>query len=205
MRQPPRYTLATERTRKEDGVLHREDYDEQAWKDLQHFDKDRAVSGDAFAKIDGVDGESLDSKHKGEIEILGWKWKVENTGSAHVGGGAGSGRSIHHGFKFTKIYDKSSPKLHQACSSGEHLKKVVLVARKAGKEQQEYLKFTLSDVLVSEYRHLPWGEPKTGLPWDGVELSYGKMEMEYKAQKSDGTMEGAIKAGYDFRWILQLD
>ena len=33
-----------------------------------------------------------------------------------------------------------------ACASGEHLKKAVLTCRKAGKEQQEYLKITFDDV-----------------------------------------------------------
>jgi type VI protein secretion system component Hcp len=39
-----------------------------------------------------------------------------------------------------------------ACAEGEHIKKAVLTCRKAGKEQQEFLKVTMSDVLVSSYQ-----------------------------------------------------
>ncbi|EBD0123876.1 type VI secretion system tube protein Hcp, partial [Salmonella enterica] len=30
------------------------------------------MSYDIFLKIDGIDGESMDDKHKNEIEVLGW-------------------------------------------------------------------------------------------------------------------------------------
>ena len=29
---------------------------------------------DAFLKLDGIDGESQDKEHKGEIDILAWSW-----------------------------------------------------------------------------------------------------------------------------------
>jgi type VI protein secretion system component Hcp len=38
-----------------------------------------------------------------------------------------------------------------ACASGQHIKKAVLTCRKAGGEQEEYLKVTFSDLLVSSY------------------------------------------------------
>jgi type VI secretion system secreted protein Hcp len=30
-----------------------------------------------------------------------------------------------------------------------------------------------------------------------VSLNYSKMEVEYKAQKADGSLDGGIKAGWD--------
>ena len=47
---------------------------------------------DMFIKIDTVDGEAQDSKHKKEIDVLSWSWGMSNAGSAHAGGGAGAGR-----------------------------------------------------------------------------------------------------------------
>ena len=65
-------------------------------------------------------------------------------------------------FHFMMKVNKASPKLMLACASGEHIKKAVLTCRKAGKDQQEFLKITLTDVLVSSYqtggsqrRHVP--------------------------------------------------
>jgi len=177
------------------------DEEEELWEELENVEKaaDEGQMVDAFIKIDGIDGESQDDKHKNEIEVIGWVGHLENVGSSHAGGGAGTGRSIHHGFKFAKLQDKSSPKLLQACASGEHIKKAEFVVRKAGKQQQEYLKYTFSDVFVSGFRHLEKPDPTSHQFRDGFELSYGKFEMEYKEQKADGTLGGAVKSGYDVK------
>lgn len=52
-----------------------------------------AASADYFLKIEGVDGESKDDKHKGQIETSSYSWGATQTGSAHVGGGLGSGKA----------------------------------------------------------------------------------------------------------------
>ena len=49
---------------------------------------------DMFVKIGKLAGESADkSGHKDEIDVLAWSWGVSNSGSAHVGGGAGAGKA----------------------------------------------------------------------------------------------------------------
>jgi type VI secretion system secreted protein Hcp len=47
---------------------------------------------DMFLKLGDVTGESKDKVHKKEIDVLLWSWGMSNSGSAHLGGGAGSGR-----------------------------------------------------------------------------------------------------------------
>jgi len=42
---------------------------------------------DYFLKIDGVDGESTDDKHKGEINIESWSWGVTQSTTGAGGGG----------------------------------------------------------------------------------------------------------------------
>ena len=44
---------------------------------------------DMFIKIDKIDGESKDAKHKNEIDVLSWSWGASQSGSFHVGGGGG--------------------------------------------------------------------------------------------------------------------
>jgi type VI secretion system secreted protein Hcp len=73
------------------------------------------------------------------------------------------------------------------------LKSAILTARKAGKDQQEYLKITLSDVLVSSYQHLG---AKSGDTSEAITFAFAKIEKEYKEQKADGTLGGAVKAGW---------
>ena len=50
---------------------------------------------DYFLKIDGVDGESTDDKHKGEIDILSWSWGVQQSGTMAHGGGGGEGKLLN--------------------------------------------------------------------------------------------------------------
>jgi type VI secretion system secreted protein Hcp len=94
--------------------------------------------------------------------------------------------------------NKATPKLMLACASGEHIKKAELVCRKAGKEQQEYLKIVLSDVLVSSYQ-TGGSAGSSVVPMDQISLNFAKIEFEYKPQKADGTLDAAAKAGWDLK------
>jgi type VI secretion system secreted protein Hcp len=153
---------------------------------------------DYFLKIDGIDGESQDSKHKGEIELHSWSWGEVQTGKSGSGGGGGAGKVAMQDIHFTSHISKASPKLSLACASGEHIKKAVLTCRKAGKEQQEFLKITFSDILVSSYQTGGSGQSDL-IPVDQYSLNFSKIEMEYKEQKADGTLSGPVKSGWNLK------
>lgn len=153
---------------------------------------------DYYLKIDGVDGESADHKHKGSIDIESFSWGASQGGSFSAGGGGGAGKVSMQDFHFVMKVNKASPKLMLACATGQHIKKAVLIARKAGKEQQEYMKVTMSDILVSSFQ-TGGSEGSNTLPTDQISLNFAKIEFEYKEQKADGTLGGSIKAGYDVK------
>src|SRR5271155_141355 len=75
---------------------------------------------DMFLKLDGVNGESKDKVHGKEIDVLSWSWGLTNSGSAHVGGGAGSGKVNVQDLCVSKYVDSSSPNLMLACCQGTH-------------------------------------------------------------------------------------
>jgi type VI secretion system secreted protein Hcp len=152
---------------------------------------------DYYLKIDGIDGEAQDAKHKNEIEIESWSFGASN--SADVGtGGLGAGKVKFDDFNFVMKVNKASPKLMLACADGEHIKKAVLTCRKAGKDAQEFLKYTFSDCIVSSF-HQGGSSQGNIVPVDQISLAYSKIEKEYKAQKPDGTLDGAVKAGWDLK------
>jgi type VI secretion system secreted protein Hcp len=153
---------------------------------------------DFFLKIDGVDGESGDSKHKGEIELESWSWGETQVGAHSAGGGGGAGKVQMQDIHIVTRVSKASPKLMQACATGEHYKKAVLTCRKAGKEQQEYLKITFSDLLVSSFQ-IGGSAGSSILPTEQVSLNFAKIEFEYKEQKADGTLGAVTKSGYDLK------
>jgi type VI secretion system secreted protein Hcp len=159
------------------------------------------VPADYFLKLDPkVEGESPDSKHKGEIELESWSFGVSNNSSALQGGGSGSGKSNPLDLNITKKTDKASARLAQAVAMGDHFKSAILTVRKAGGTQQEYLTITLSDVFISSYQ--AGGSGGGNLPMEQLSLNYAKILQEYKEQKPDGSLGGSVKLGYD--WSKQV-
>ena len=157
---------------------------------------------DYFLKIDGISGESVDAKHKGEIDVEAWSWGETHPASPGAGGGGGAGKVQMQDLNFSAKFSTASPDLILACASGKHFKSAVLTARKAGKEQLEFLTFSLSDVLVSAYQ--TGGVEGDVVPGDSVSLNFAKIQVEYKAQKPDGSLGASIKAGWDVKQNKQF-
>jgi type VI secretion system secreted protein Hcp len=153
---------------------------------------------DYFLKIDGVEGESQDSKHKGEIDLDSWSWGETQSAPSGGGGGGGAGKVAMQDFHFVTKVSKASPKLFLACASGQHLSKALLTCRKAGKDQQEFLEVTLTDVLVSSFTT---GGAETGgvVPTDQFSLNFTKIEYKYTQLNPDGALAPPIKVGWDVK------
>jgi type VI secretion system secreted protein Hcp len=158
---------------------------------------------DYFLKIEGIAGESLDAKHKGEIDVQAWSWGETNAiPPGGPGGGGGAGKVQMQDFNFSAATSKASPNLMLACASGKHFKSAVLTARKSGKAQVEFLTFSLSDVLVSSYQ--AGGAEGEVVPTDAVSLNFAKVQMEYKQQKPDGSLGASTKTGWDVKQNKQF-
>jgi type VI secretion system secreted protein Hcp len=149
---------------------------------------------DYFLKLDGIKGESADSKHKDEIDIESWSWGEANAGSK-VGGGRGAGKVSMQDFSFAMKVNKASPKLFVYCASGQAISSGLLTCRRAGKDQQEYLKIKFTDLLVSGYQ--TGGSPDNVVPIDQITLCFNKIEISYAPQKNDGTLDSPIVNNWD--------
>jgi len=164
---------------------------------------------DYFLKIEGIDGESEDDKHKNEIEISSFKWQEMQAGTFAQGSGGGAGKVQMKNLEFQCPVSKASPKLMLACATGQHIPNATLTCRKAGGGQQEFYKITLSDVLVASYQtgseaasdtnFTPEEGYANGLPVDHIGLNFGKIQFEYRPQKEDGSLDNPIKAGYNLK------
>jgi len=154
------------------------------------------MASDIFAKLGDIKGESLDSKHKDEIEVLSYSWGVTNAGSMGYGSGGGEGKSTFHDLSFVHKIDKSSPILMQACATGVHLKEATITHRKAGKEQHEYLIVKMNDVIITGVTH---GGNGDGNHSENVSLAFAKVAVEYKPQKPDGSLDAGIHFKYDLK------
>jgi len=155
------------------------------------------MASDIFAKIGDIKGESLDDKHKDEIEVLSFSWGVTNSVVVSVGaGGAGAGKASFHDLSIVHNVDKASPLLLKACATGTHIKDATITHRKAGKGQQEYLIVKLNDVIITGVTHGGTG----GQPFsESVSLAFAKVDLEYKPQKADGSLDAGIHFKYDLK------
>jgi type VI secretion system secreted protein Hcp len=158
---------------------------------------------DYFLHIEGIEGESVDAKHKAWIDVDSWSWGETQAGAGFGGGGGGTGKVSMQDLHYVSRVSKASPRLFLACAAGEHFKEARLVARKAGKGQHEFLSWTFSDVLVSSYQ-TSGSEAADVLPVDSVSLNFAKVQVQYKAQKADGTLDAPISAGWDVKANTKL-
>ena len=137
------------------------------------------LSGAAYLKFDGVDGESTAAGHEGEIDVLSWSWGVSNSGSSSGGGG----RAVFQDITISKPLDKSSPKLALACASGKNVESVMLTVRRpAGDSDPVWLTIELENVLVSSVQTAgSRGDPAGS---ESLSLNFEKIKITYVPQSS---------------------
>ncbi len=160
---------------------------------------------DIFCKIDGIDGESTDDKHKNWIEVLSFNWGVSQPVSmASATGGRTSGRADFQDFTITKVVDKATPDLYLYCVNGKHIPKVEIECCLATGEKHCFQKFTLEDVVVSSVS--PGGAADAGenKPLETVTFNYGKIRWEYTPIDHTGKKGSTIKRGWDLEANKQL-
>ncbi len=152
---------------------------------------------DFFLKLDGIDGESADHKHKGSIHIESFSWGMSQTGAHGTGGGGGAGKVHVHDIHVTKHVDKSSPALMLHCCNGKHIGKGLITCRKAGEKPVEYLKIKLEDILISGVQSAGHGGGDSLS--ENVTLNFGKFHVEYLEQDAKGAGKPGGEMGWDVK------
>lgn len=147
---------------------------------------------DYFLKIEGIPGESADTKHPQEIVVEAWSFGESEAASASGSSGAGAGKVKFRGFHFAAAVSKATPKLIEACATGQHIKSAVLTCRKAAGFQLEFLVLKFSDLVVASYETGAAAESETA-PIDHVALAFAKVEVAYTEQKPDGSAAPPIQ------------
>jgi len=154
---------------------------------------------DIFLKLDGIKGESLDDKHKDEIELSSFSFGLANP-SVHVNGGGGaSGKVSFQDIHFTSKVSSASPMLMLACASGQHIKEGQITVRKAGDNRQtgtEFLFYKFETVVITSVQDSISTDEG---PSESVSFAFAKVNIEYKPQKPDGSLGAAVEFGWDLK------
>src|SRR5262245_42849781 len=148
---------------------------------------------DFYLKIDGIEGESEDKTHAKEISVMDFQISGNNPGASPVGRGGGKVEFADVGFVME--LDKALIGCLIAGTAGKHIKTAVLTGRKSGGGQQDYLKWTFSDLILSSVRiHDPGSKFPTVFY---ISFNFTQAEVEYKEQKADGSLGAPIKASFN--------
>jgi type VI secretion system secreted protein Hcp len=151
---------------------------------------------DAFIRFDGIEGESTDSKHDGWIEIISYDLDIGQRVSrtASSAGGATAERADFSDLCFSKLLDKATPKLTQACAAGAHFDKIVLEICRAGQDKVKFMEYTLFNCIVS---NITTSSADGEFPVDDVAVNFGRIQWCYTQQsRTGGGAIGNIAAGW---------
>jgi type VI secretion system secreted protein Hcp len=142
-----------------------------------------------FIKLDDVTGDSLDTNHADEIEVLSWSHSF-NQPTSPVRSSAGGGtteQANHSDFSFTKYLDAATDDLLKKCWTGKQIPKATFTAFRADGDTApvKYLEVELQHVIVS---NISVGGGGGDIPVENVSLAYGIVKYNYIPQKeTDGT------------------
>ncbi|HTW60781.1 MAG TPA: type VI secretion system tube protein Hcp [Terracidiphilus sp.] len=139
---------------------------------------------DYFLKLDGIQGESVDDKHKNEIQILSWSWGAANVSSVSGTGGSGSGKVDCSDVSMMLNFDKSTPKFFKAICAGSHITTGTLSAIKAGSDGKPYLKVDFKELFVTGLQMSAAGE----VPAVSLSMTYNEIKIDYSAQDEKGNL-----------------
>jgi type VI secretion system secreted protein Hcp len=146
-----------------------------------------------FLMVEGVEGESQDSRHANQIDVLAWSWGASNTVTVS-GGGGGAGRVSVSDLTVTKPLDKASPKLLLNVCNGRHIPRATLAVRRSGAEF-DYLKIELEDVIITALSTA--GSSGETSVTESVSMKFGKFRVTYTPQDATGKPGTPVVSGWD--------
>jgi type VI secretion system secreted protein Hcp len=159
------------------------------------------MAGNMFIKFEEptVEGESADSKHDKDIQVLSWSHSFNQPTSAtrSSAGGGTVEQANHSDFSFTKYTDSATDDLLKLCWQGNQVGKVTFSAYRADGDNEPvlYLQIELEKVIVSNFSI---GGGGGDIPTETISLNYGKVKYVYKKQKTeDGTADGDQPVSHD--------
>ena len=153
---------------------------------------------DAFVQIDGIDGESTDSKYPGWIEVVFYGANMSQTISttASSAGGASTERIDFDEFIFTKLVDTASPRLVLACAAGTHIDSITVELCRAGSEKIKFMSYQMTNCIISSITTTGGG----AFPHETIGVNFGKIEWSYTRQnRTGGDATGNVASGWDLQ------
>jgi type VI secretion system secreted protein Hcp len=151
-----------------------------------------------FLKLEGIEGESQDADHSGEIDFFSFTEGISNAGKYDAGTGGNTGKAIYSDLHLTKYVERSSPTLRQYCGLGTAIDTVTISCNKqAGEKKVEYFKITMHHVVVTSISAGSGGS--TDPINESLSLNFAGIEYDYTQQSNTGEAVGTTHFGRDIQ------
>jgi type VI secretion system secreted protein Hcp len=150
---------------------------------------------DYFLKLDGIDGESSDSNHKNEIQIMSFSWGASQVTSVAGTGGSGAGKADLSDFSIMTYFDKATPKFFKSIGAGTHVKSGTMTANKAGGAGKPFLKIDFKELFVTSLQVSGSSE----IPSVSVSFSYNEIKIDYSVQNDQGNLASTGAVTYNVK------
>lgn len=148
----------------------------------------------AFAKYDGVDGESVDASHDKWIDVLSLDWGAHKPGGGATGQSRRRGAAIVEDMVLTIEYEKAAPKLQEKCLKGDVVPKLEIeLTATYGGSRATYLKYELTNVMVTSYQTNASGNDEAGPPTVVVGNNFEEIKVTYTEYDDAGSSKGNVE------------
>lgn len=159
-------------------------------------------------KMDGVQGHVTTQGYQNWIEVQSFSFGVMRNISTKPGNviDRETTKPSVSEVIITKPMDKATPNLFTQTTSGKAVANVEIdFCQTDGNSVKTYMKYTLSNVLLSNYQVLgqtdavtpSQGSSTTALPIETLNLNFDKIEMKYTPYDEKHNASSPIPAGYD--------
>jgi type VI secretion system secreted protein Hcp len=156
------------------------------------------MATDAYLKIEGINGESEDDRHRNWIEVSNVIYAIHQPRAEVVStaGGMTTGRAELYPITFTKLADVASPVLLQTCATGKTISKAVFEFLRADGDGKAipYFKIELENLIVS---NMTPDSGDGGIIRERVQLAYARIKWNYTRQSIRGGAQGNTSGGWD--------
>ncbi|WP_312519301.1 type VI secretion system tube protein Hcp [Massilia sp.] len=156
------------------------------------------MASDAYLKIEGINGESEDERHRNWLEVSNVAYAVHQPRADVVStaGGHTTGRADLYPISFTKLADLASPVLLQTCATGKTIPKASFEFMRADGDGKPitYFKIDLENVMIASVK------PDSGegaIITERVQLAYARIKWHYTRQSIRGGAQGNTSGSWD--------
>lgn len=159
------------------------------------------MANDAYLKIEGINGESEDDRHRNWIEVSNVLYAVHQPRADVVStaGGHTTGRADLYPIAFNKLADLASPVLLQTCATGKTLPKAVFEFMQADGDGKPipYFKIELENLMIASIAPDSGDSGDSAIISERVQLAYARIKWNYIRQSIRGGTQGNTSGSWD--------